>query len=136
MAVTARKRSAPQSFLANCQASDAVGDLVYVSDDMVGGLYTVMKVDYEDRAKMPAMGMIVAKIDDTACMVQVQGEVRDLYTGLTPGRYCFIGNGARLTQVVPSTPDVGVRYSQPAAYALASNTLLLRMELPTVRTAN
>jgi len=136
MAVTARRRSIPQNFLANCQTGDSVGDLVYSSGGMVGGYYTVTKVDISDPSKMPAVGMIVAKVSPTICVVQVGGEIKDIYSGFVPGRHCFVGTDARLTQVVPTAPPTGVRYSQPAAYAIASNVLLFRAELPTVRTAN
>ena len=110
--------------------------MVYVSGDVAGGEYTVAKVDYTDRAKMPSVGMIVTKISSLLCLVQVSGEVKNLYTGLVPGKYCFVGSDGRLVQAVPSTPSLGVRYSQPVAYALASNTLLLHMWLPTIRTAD
>ena len=136
MSVTARRRAVPQNFLANCQVSDDVGDMVYVSGDLMGSYYTVTKVDYESRTKMPAIGMLVMKLTDVTCVVQVGGEVRSLYTGLTPGRHCFVGINGRLTQAVPSTPGSGVRYSQPIAYAIASNTVLLGLHLPTIRVAD
>ena len=79
--------------------------------------------------------MIVRKFEPTICAVQIVGLVVDLYTGLTVGRPCFIGLNARLTQAVPTPPSTGVRYSQPIAYAVASNAVLLEFHMPSVRTA-
>jgi hypothetical protein len=136
MAVTIRKRSGSQSLVANCQADDEVGDIVYVTGDAVSLIYQVSKVDYNDPSKMPGFGMIISKLDDTTCIVQLDGPVVDLYVGLISGRHCFVGDDGRLTQAVPTAPISGVRYSQPIAYAIASNTVLLGFNLPTIRTAN
>jgi len=43
---------------ANCQPTDQVGDLVYISGDSVGGVIQVTKVDITNYSKMPGVGSL------------------------------------------------------------------------------
>lgn len=133
MSVTVRKRAQVEYVIADCLTTDSVGDMVRVSADAVGGVYQVTKIDIEAGAVELPVGMLVQKVTTTRGAVQVGGEVLGVYTGLIPGKQLFIGNDARLTHAVPTPPTIGVRLVHPAAHALSSSTLLLRIQNPTIR---
>jgi hypothetical protein len=118
-----------------CQATDDVGHAVYVSGDKVGSLLQVTKADVDNPSKMPAIGLIVEKLSTTDCLVQLFGEVEDVYTGLTPNLSLFVGTDSRLTHVRPARPSAGTRYVQVLARALASNLLYVFIESPKVLVA-
>jgi len=130
MSVTARKRGIPLFQRVICQATDAVGDIA-VTIGYSGDLTVVRKMNIDAPTQSTVLGMIVQKIDDTNAIVQVGGEVRGVYTGLTPGRRLFVGTDGRLTHAVPIGTPVGVRLSQAAAIALAPNTLYIQVWPPT-----
>jgi len=76
---------------ANCLASDAVGDSVYVTAPDVGGLIQVTKADPSTSAKMPAIGVIQTKLSSTLCIVKLFGELSGVYTGFTAGDVLYVG---------------------------------------------
>jgi len=124
--------TAREQFQANCQAADAIGDAVYVSGDMVGGLLQVTKADVDNSAKMPAVGLIVDKLGPTDCLIQLGGEVAGVYSGLIPNLSLFVGTDGRLTHTRPARPGAGSRYVQILARALATDVLYLFLESPKV----
>jgi len=124
MAVTIKASVSPY-FLANCPDEYAVGDVVRVSGDEVGGRFQVARVDVGDGAKMPAVGVIVRKVG-TTCIAQVAGVMKDIYAGLTPGLPVFVGVGARLTQAFPTG---GGKYLQEMGFALSSSSVQLEKGL-------
>lgn len=78
---------------ANCQGTDQVGDMVYVSGDSIGGIIQVSKVDITDYSKMPGVGVIVSKSSSTQCVILRYGILSVL--GLIPGKTYFVDfNGA------------------------------------------
>ena len=79
--------------------TDQVGDSVYIRGAM-NGFYKVAKTDPRYLTKMPAMGIIIRKWDYTSALVQLYGEIKGLYTGLTPGKRYFVGLDGR-----PSLPE-------------------------------
>jgi hypothetical protein len=127
--------AAAQKIQATCQATDTVGDAVYVSGNKVAGRYPVTKVDVDDIGKMPAVGVIVEKYAATECAVQIGGVVADIYTGLTPNAVLFIGTDSRLTETRPARPGSGSRLLQTIAQALSTTEFQLRSQDPTVLVA-
>jgi hypothetical protein len=130
MAVTVRKRAQAEFVIADCLASNAVGDMVRVSADEIAGIYQVSDMNILNVSPHLPVGMITRKLTATRCAVQVGGEVKGVYAGLTPGKQLFINNLSRLSHVVPSHPVAGVTWIHPAALALSSTTVLLRMQVP------
>jgi len=126
MAVVARNR--PDFKLANCQAGDGVGSLVYIAGDRVGEYYQVATADPSDRDKMPAVGVIISKFTSTTCVVQTGGDVNGVYTGLTPGELLFTGDGGGLDDEMP-VPSGGPRYVQTVGVSLANDVFRIAPDL-------
>lgn len=126
MAVVARSQS--DFKLANCQVSDGVGSLVYISGDRVGMYYQVATVDPSDRLKMPAVGVIIQKITPTTCVVQTGGDIDGVYTGLTPGELLFAGDGGGLDDEMP-VPSGSPRYVQTVGVSLGNNVFRFTPDL-------
>lgn len=124
--VTARKRTAASSVLrVSCLLTDQIGDAVYIRSQ-ANGFYKVAKADVTTTVKMPIIGVIVAKWNYTNAVVHLEGELKDIYTGLQPGRTYFVGPDARPNISPPSpTPD-GLAYCQVIGVALDIATLLVR----------
>ena len=138
MAVSIRRKdlSASGRFYANCYASDAVGDAVYVVGDKVGDLYQVAKVDITDRNKMPAVGVIVDKLTSTECVVQVSGIWEGAFTGLTPNVPLFAGSSGQLVEARPPNPALGIQAIQSVARALSSTDVHISVTMPTILVAS
>jgi hypothetical protein len=130
MAVSVRKRAIEELLPADCQASDAVKDVVRVSADAVLGVYQVTKIDITALPTEIVVGVIISKATATRCIVQVGGQVAGIYTGLTPGRTMFVGDDSKLTHTVPTHPATGVKSVYHAAMALAGDVLLLNIQTP------
>lgn len=118
---------------ADCSAAEAVGDLVYV-DSASGSTPDVRKVDPDDAATMPAVGIIVSKPTATTAQVQMAGTVA--LSGLTPGPY-WVGTDSKLATSRPANPGSGVRALQIVGHAysevdfyIAPNLAITRV-LPT-----
>lgn len=113
-----------QAALANCLSSDGAGSMVYISGPKVDGRYQVESCDPSDYSKMPAIGMIIHKLDTTTCIVQFRGIVDSVYGSLVPGERLFVDDGGGLSDTPPE-PTVGVpsKYMQDVAVALADDTL-------------
>jgi hypothetical protein len=116
-------------FQAYCFSTDAVGDLVYIMGPKLGVYYQVAKVDIDDPAKMPAVGVIIAKVSPTECVVQTDGIVRGFYSGLVTGRPAFAGIDARATTTFVR-PTSGYRLLQIVGVSLSSMDLLLGLQMP------
>lgn len=121
-----RQRNQPQGvrkyYRAECSLNEQVGDLVYISADMVGTKLTVRTCDSTDRDKMPAWGMVVQKASDTNCVVQRYGIVKDLYTGLTPGEFYWVDSDGELGDYV--RPG----FAQIVGQAISTDTFFLWIE--------
>lgn len=128
MAVSIRRRAAPEFVSAICQASDAVQSVVRVSGPSVGGLYQVTAIDITALPVEMAFGIIVSKASSTLCTVQVGGELIGVYTGLTPGRPLFVDDAAKLSHSIPTRPITGVKLSYLAATALDTDKALLNFQ--------
>lgn len=130
MAVAVRRRSSTDFVMADCLLADVGGDVVRVTGDAVNGVYQVSKLDLTTTPTEVVFGLIVSKVNDTRCVVQVGGFVSGLYSGLTPGKILFVGDNSRLTHTVPSRPGSGVKSIHHAAMAIAADVLLLNVQSP------
>lgn len=112
----------PFVFVANCLASDVVGDCVYISADAIATVIQVTKVDATDVLKMPVRGIIVSKFSSTVCSVVYYGAVS--LTGIVPplstGKRYFAGASSKPTAVPPTRPT----FIQVVGIALDSSRLL------------
>lgn len=113
----------PSDLDADCLSTDAVLDYVYVTGDSVLGKIQVAKVDIDDLAKMPSIGVIVTKVTPagTECVVRRIGDI--LTSGLTPNSVYWIDTDAKAVSPRPPDPAAGVRVLQIAGRALTSTTL-------------
>lgn len=124
--LVSRSLSQKERVTASCGVGDAVGDVVYVSGAKSGADYSVTKTDPTAYASMPGLGIVIYKISATRCVVQLSGEVLGLYTGLTPGRVCWVGLDSRPTQTPPAAPISGRAYLNALGIATSTDILLLR----------
>jgi hypothetical protein len=112
---------------ASCLSSLSVGDFVYISGPSISGVYQVALADITDYNKMPAVGVITEKPTTTTCTLQWHGEIKNVYTGLTPHRVYFLDESARPSLSPPTSPST--KYIQALGVALSSDTLLLTLEV-------
>lgn len=106
--------------------TDQVGDAVYIRGQ-ANGYYKVARADVSLGSKMPAIGVIIQKWDFTSCLIQLWGEVRNIYTGLSPGRTYFIDDVGRPTLDPPDPTLLGGRaYLQVLGVALDVGVLLVK----------
>lgn len=108
---------------ANCQATDLIGDVVYVTGDQVGGLPQVSRVDVTDPFKMPGVAVIIAKSAPTDCTILRYGLLS--MSGLTPGRTYVVDASGRPSLVPPVAPPGGYALIQVVGAALDSTRLIL-----------
>lgn len=113
----------PIEFEANCPASIAVDDLVYITGPSVSGLFQVDKVDPTNRAKMPAIGIVTDKITPIKCVVVTIGEVVPGFS-LVAGQRYFVGSDGKPSDSMP-TPVGTEMAKQIVGYALDTNKLLM-----------
>lgn len=118
--------SGGSSFPADCQATDAVGEFVYVTSAAIMGIPQVSKCDITVAGKFPAIGLIVDKPSATTCIVQVLGEATISPATLVPGKAHFVGFDAKPT-AVPPVPGVGFSAIQPVGTALDTGILWLNV---------
>ena len=88
---------------ATCAATDAVGDVVYVTGPEVGNLLQVGALEVTSSTDPAPAGIITRKIDATTCVVQLHGPTTAMFAGLSPGEVYFVGFDALPTL----TPAVG-----------------------------
>lgn len=120
-------------FIAGCPASVAVDDLVYTTGPAILGVAQVDVIDVTDVSKMPAIGIVIAKITSTTCKVITLGEISP-GMALIPGRRYFAGANGSLDLAMPSPTLGGIAFSQPVGYAIDTNRLLFNPELtPIIR---
>lgn len=108
---------------ANCLAGDAVENAVYITGDKIGGLLQVSKVDIDDGAKMPAVGLIVSKSDPTTCKIRVGGKLQLSASSLASGNLVFVSATGTPETLPPVRPSSGTRLIQHLGKALAADLL-------------
>ena len=116
-----------------CSAADTVGKCVHISDDSIGDDYQVRTADPGDIGTMPAIGVIVSKSSPTECLVFVLGEMKDTYSGLTPGRVMFVGDDGSLVEVPPVPPLGGSVFVQTMGATFGSDTVMLNPSFSMVK---
>jgi len=110
--------------VANCEPGDSVGDFVYITGPAVSGRIQTAKVDIDDGAKMPAVGVIVEKTSPTECVIQTDGNLDSV--GLTPNALYFVGADSRLLEGPPPRPASGYRRIQGVGQADDGGNLLFQ----------
>jgi hypothetical protein len=110
-------------FEADCQATDLVGDFVYVTG--AAAFPQVTRVDPRNLATMPAVGVLFEKTSATHGLVLRQGELPSV--GLVPGAGYFIGADGRLAQLAPAPLAGGLAVVQRVGTALTSTRLALEI---------
>ena len=110
------------TFDATCQATDAVGNLVYSKADN-----EVETIDITDSSKMPAVGIILEKITATTCVVQTFGPYE--IAGLTPGQRYWAGALGVPSDLFPTAASGGIAIAQVVGFALSTDELILDPEL-------
>lgn len=137
MAVSRRINTGDGLVLASCQASDAVGDCVYVTANIAGERVQVTKTDPRDLTKGPAIGVIQVKSSPTQCVVQIAGVLIGAYSGLTPNALLFVGLDGRLqatTTGITAIPGDKV-FVQQMGQALGFDRVMIVPQAPIVRIA-
>jgi len=115
-----------------CRTEDAVGDVVYITGDMVGIRHPVARVDIDDPIALPGIGVLITKETDTLGVVQLTGLVDGVYSGLVPNRTLFVGTTGRLQNTPPPRPSTGKRYYQVMARAVSSTRFLIQVQDPII----
>lgn len=110
---------------ASCMLTDQVGDLVAIRTT-VNGSIKVWRANPAQRNKMPAIGVIVKKWGTTDCIVQLQGPVLNIYSGLTPATVYMVGDNGRPTTSPPIPDEDEVRYVQHIGAPLTVQVLNLQ----------
>lgn len=130
-AVTTARRTQPNELRAYCFNVDIVGDIVYIMGPKVGDLYQVTKTDIDDPAKMPAVGIIIGKVNATECVVQTGGIIRGIYGALTPGVRLFVGSDSR-PKYTYTRPSSGLRMVQRIGTAISVTDIIVLPEDPVI----
>lgn len=107
-----------------CLTSDAIGDPMCIRGDRVNGKWRVQKADALDGSKMPAVGILIDKTTPTVGKMQMTGPIRDIFTGLNPGKSYHV-NSPSFTVAPPVPGMLGYSMAQILGYAAASDILVL-----------
>jgi hypothetical protein len=107
----------------DCDASIAIGDVVYLSDLINGNI--IDKADADDAIKQPLIGVVDSKPSVVQAIVKYSGEITGL-SGLIPGStyYLDIVPG-KFTVDAPSSPGSIV---QKVGFAKNSTTLVVLID--------
>lgn len=117
---------------ASCPPGVLAGHAVYISGDVIAGVYQVETVDIDNSDSKKAIGvaLCVSKITSISCTIQFDGLVDGVFVGLTPGRRLFVGTDGKLYETPPAYPVSGFRVVQKMGYAVGSGMLLLAPDEP------
>jgi len=127
--------SLPQFFLADCLATDAIGDPVIVTGPSVLTFPQVTRVDIKTTGlTKPSVGVISAKSTPTRCKVLTLGEFAFVPNTLIPGKPYWAAYGGGLTAVVPTPDPAGKIACQVIGTAIDTGRLIVNPERrPTIR---
>jgi hypothetical protein len=118
------RRPANDYWRATCTAAEQIGDFVYNHAPMEDGRLVVRTCDARDRAKMPAWGMVVRKLNTTECVVQRRGPVAGIYEDLELGIPYYV-DGAGGLDSARTRPG----YAQITGHALSSTVFWVEPQL-------
>lgn len=117
-----------------CDASLEVGDWVYLqtggSDDRVALANPI------DQSTLPAVGVIVAKINPNLCTVQWRGRTDAIFSGLVAGRTYFLGLDSKLVSVPPSPSSGSYSFVQALCVATSEQTVDVQPSLDLTKRIN
>lgn len=114
----------------DCLATDDVKDCVRITGPKVLNRYQVTKMDPTVSGEDQAVAVIIKKYSPTDCIMQFHGPLRDVYTGLTPGKRYWIGTDSRLTTAVGVPAVGGVFYLQFMGVATSDDEILIDPHVP------
>ena len=128
--------SLPQFFLADCLATDAIGDPVIVTGPSVLSFPQVTRVDIKTTGlTKPSVGVISEKSTPTRCKVITLGEFTYSPATLVPGKPYWAAYGGGLTDVIPTPDPAGKIACQVIGTAIDTGRLIVNPERrPTIRT--
>ncbi len=115
-------------FRGTCTTAEEVGKIVYINGDPSGELYPVRTASSSDSAKVPGIGVVIKKYSDTDCLVQMSGEVRNIFTGLEINKTYKLDHDGGIRRLIPDVGPGGYAYVQFIGTAISSNTLWLNIE--------
>lgn len=120
--IVAKQLGSQRLATAICLATDIVGDLLYINGNITGADYQTEKADPVNN-KMPAIAVIIYKITATRCVIQLEGNVNGIYTGLAAGKTYYVDATGRPSLVPPAAPVNGKAYVQPIGVAVDAGVL-------------
>jgi hypothetical protein len=110
---------------ADCLAGDVIGDTVRITGPQVANKYQVAAVG--SGGSLPSVGIVLKKSGSTTCIVQFDGPVRGVYTGLTPNAAYVVGTDNRPAKAgdgnFPTTDPI-----QQIGIATSNDELLLGLQ--------
>jgi len=107
-----------------CLAGDAVGNCMCIRGVRVNGKWRVETADPSERAKMPAVGILISKSTPTVGVMQMLG-VCDLFTAMTPGQLVLVGKDGDVLDEVPVILPGDYFWAQQIGIAVAEDLLML-----------
>lgn len=111
---------------ADCLATDVIGDVVRIRAAKVGNRFQVEKVDVSTPGSPPAVAVVRKKYTATDCIIHLHGPLRNIYTGLTPGRAYLVGTDGRPAKAGDANyPVSGSDYFQQIGVATSDDELLV-----------
>jgi hypothetical protein len=111
-----------------CEATDNVGDLVYIQGGLPNGQLTVSRADPKDNSKFPAVGIIISKSTAELCRVQWKGETPPLFVGLDEGEIYFLGENGGLARIPPAVSSGGYCFVQAVGIATADDKIRINID--------
>lgn len=113
---------------ATCTAAEVVGSLVYLAGPEVDGVIPVRLASCHDFDRMPAIGVVVAKLNDLEAHVRRWGVARGLWAGLEPGRTYKVGIDGAISRFAPAAGVVGYACVQFIGVAESGDSLCVEPE--------
>lgn len=118
---------------ADCLSTDAVGDCIQFTGDLLGDRYQVTRAD--PRALIQASGVIIRKATSTQCTIRMAGLMTGIVSGFVPNGLVWLGINGRLEQdraLITALPG-GKVLVQPLGFAATSTTVFLLPQAPYVK---
>jgi len=110
-----------------CPSNVSIGHLVAIVGNQ-NGIELVDKADPVHYERLPAVGMVISKIDATTCLVQFYGESPSIFNNLAPGEIYFLGKDSFISVVPPRPNGVDV-FVQNVGMALSPTTIFIKPDL-------
>lgn len=110
-----------------------VGACMAISGNRVDERWKVRRANPGDAARMPAVGVLIAKEAPTTGSMRWFGPVTDIYTGLTPGAMYCVDYGGAIRIGPPVVGPGGWAFRQFLGVAVAADILVLTGGLEMVK---